>query len=192
MLALAMLHGGMRKIERRRCGGAGRRAGRNRIPQVFLTTSPRLDDDAVRSLGILTMRLIVTLVAATCLSVHTLLGCCWHHLWNDDSCCAVAEVAHAAHSHEHCHAGCCEDPSHQQHPDEPCPCNSECRGTCNYLPTGKAECQTPSFAGYMVIPAGTASGIDLPNLTATYDLAHIGPHAALPMRLHLLHQVLQV
>lgn len=143
------------------------------------------------------MRFICCNLMSALLFMHALLGCCWHHA-HGESCCSKpapdrASVAkHESHcSHKHCSRSS-ENAPQQQEPAEPSE-HEDCPGACNFLPIVKTQVDTESgmmvqsFVAYIAWAAKS----DVPS---QYSARSESGSAilCLPLRLHLLHQILLI
>jgi hypothetical protein len=137
------------------------------------------------------LRIVVTIVAVVCLGAHSLLGCCLQHIWHDTG--REAAVAQAArHDHAASHACCHHDHSQPAQNHGPCPCKCECRQTCNFVATPKVDCQASDAVGLVVILTSAEILTEQLSATAFHNSAKYAQVTALPLRTHLLHQVLLV
>jgi hypothetical protein len=130
------------------------------------------------------MHAVLSSLTAALLFIHATFGCCWHHAhW-----CAQRSACIVAAEPE----GCCEHhrssaPGEQE---KPCDCNVECEGTCTYLPPEKMQIEAPwVVASVDLVATAPALAEALVVSTSGSDSGDIA-HAAPPLRLHLLHQLL--
>lgn len=154
------------------------------------------------------MHPILSSFVAAMLSIHALLGCCWHHAQGCEVCDSVKHEAvspelallttccqHAAEAGRHD----LDRSGHDQHAGQeqphraPCKCQIECRGTCAYLLTPRAltgdQKSTLSDCVAMIVPAITTGQSALP---LSWPLGNSPANSEPPVRLHLLHQILLI
>jgi hypothetical protein len=130
--------------------------------------------------------LLASLVASSLL-LHAVLGCCWHYGQESSRCCESQDVADADH-HEH---DCCGD---RDDDTEPLPCNGgpHCHNVCNYLPVQKSQLDQGQLNVLLdfvavVLPATNVHVVAAHGIDRLYEL-----DTGLPLRLHLVHQILLI
>lgn len=132
-----------------------------------------------------TMQALLTHITATVLFIHTIVGCCWHHAHlGPGSTTTTAPLAGCCHHHHE------QDSQPRQSPD---PCQSECEGSCQYIAPQKVCIDAPQGAQHLDY-AATESAQTLarfPSLPTGGSLDSLHG-AALPLRTHLMHQVLLI
>lgn len=146
------------------------------------------------------MHPILSSFVAAMLSIHALLGCCWHHAHGCIVCelvmheAASPQVSPKASCCHHEHNAAPHEPSHQDPTHQaPCECQIDCRGTCAFLPTPRAPAidrdSAPADCFVACLPAIATSRIG-PSLSWQFGSgpAQLEP----PLRLHLLHQILLI
>ncbi len=125
------------------------------------------------------MQAFVANLTAALLFIHTVFGCCWHHA--QCSTVAVSEAAHCCHHHQH---------SSDSKPHErPGKCNVECEGTCTYVAPQKVKVESPQW---LTIDLPVLPSLAGPQVEAASFREFVSPLPdwLLPLRIHLLHQVL--
>jgi hypothetical protein len=140
------------------------------------------------------MNTFLSNLTALALFIHTLFGCCWHHAHAAGAACdATATKIHSA--------DCCchqaqgqgaNSPGTDTSQSEPCKCRPQCRGACSWLPVKKVAFDAPAALAFH--DPGTAPTPLLdhpPGDVLTWLRPELVP-AGLPLRLHLLHQVLLI
>jgi hypothetical protein len=126
------------------------------------------------------MQAFVASLTAALLFIHTVLGCCWHHAHG--SAPSVSQAAHCCHHHQH------DDDSKPS--QTPAKCKVDCEGACTYIVPQKVQIKAPQWVA-MDLPAVLPSMADCqveaaPSSEALLSLSDW----VLPLRTHLLHQVL--
>jgi hypothetical protein len=122
------------------------------------------------------------------LFLHALLGCCWLHWHQCDTC--PAELCQLA-----AYDGFC--PHHQaagpqsDNADDPCQCRLECPGDCVYLPPERAQLHTSALTNFVALCSRSTTLDDNRVARAAYSTDGRGDPFA-PLRLHLLHQILLI
>ena len=133
------------------------------------------------------MHAILSNLMAVTLLVHALQGCCWQYAHGCVQC--VKPVSKATACCKHHHAKC----QQKQAPCVPCKCKLQCQGVCTYLPQQKTQFDRPQpaiqhdFA--VVIPVLAGCKVVSESVSGRNHAA--GP-LKLPVRLHLLHQILLI
>jgi hypothetical protein len=136
----------------------------------------------------LVMRTLFCSLLSASLLIHALLGCCWH-----DAHEAVAgEGSHVALADD---ADCCHDldgatNGNGSHP--PCKGHPNCHGLCQYLPVQKTsfdKCLDHVLVDF-VVDAHATFGSHVSALSFASGACESCP--ALPVRLHLFHQILLI
>ena len=140
------------------------------------------------------MRPLISLITAAAVLLHLGLGCCAHHTHASagNECVIPASLADAAADHGHTHG---HDHSVPDSNAPECPSDSHdgCHEShCSFLVTGKTTIAldtlvtalTPSTLDTVFPQAGTSSSTDW--------VSDTGDHLRLPVRLHLLNQVLLI
>jgi hypothetical protein len=138
------------------------------------------------------MRRIVSLITASALLLHVWLGCCAHHVHADQSPPnALDPHGHAAgaHDHSHGHAHPAADSESSQHRADP---SDDCQeGDCAFLVAGKTVvifdvlvAPLPEFASDARIESAASSSVQA--------IDDPDDRQRLPVRLHLLHQLLLI
>jgi hypothetical protein len=123
------------------------------------------------------MHAYVASLMAVLLAVHAAVGCCWHHA----HACETVEVAKP----------CCSHHQHEQKSQQqPCRCDVECEGLCQYVAPEKVRLDGPGFVGWLefVAPGGTFADRSIVNGTwhgESWSPIDSGP----PLRLNLLNSV---
>jgi len=128
------------------------------------------------------MRVLLSILMTVCLVMQATFGCCRsgcpgcaHEACDFDG----APVSIFACHHDHDGSA------------EPCPCESQCRGVCNYVVGSKVWIERPassySAALAAAIPVNFAARS--PDVTLRERWEPPGSESQLPLRLHLLNQV---
>jgi hypothetical protein len=126
------------------------------------------------------MQALVASLTAAVLFIHTVFGCCWHHA--HFSAAVVAKPVHCCHHHKH------ESDSKQQ--EKPCKCNVECEGTCSYVVPGRVTVEAPQWITIdLVAVLPTLAGRQIEAASSWEALSSL-PNWVLPLRTHLMHQVM--
>jgi hypothetical protein len=138
------------------------------------------------------MRAILSNLTAAMLLIHALIGCCRHH---EHRCVAgdrAAEGISLTSGCCHCnHSGCHQQSETPPHPDN---CNLGCHGVCSYLPPQRTLVDAPQLIVALdILPVDPAlvSGYMVP-AGACRERINGNPASTLPLRLHLLHQIILV
>lgn len=135
-------------------------------------------------------RQIVSVVAASVLAAHVVVGCCAHHRHLHASVCwAPAELESADH-HDH---GDCE--SHSANGPAPChgeePGDNSCEGGCSFLAVSRTA--VPDLAQLAGLPISTTADSLIHLVNATSGLDSVFEPASPPrVRLHLTKCVLLI
>jgi len=128
------------------------------------------------------MQAFVASLTAALLVIHTVFGCCWHHVHHCEHAAAAAQAAE-----------CCHHPQHggdSKQPDKPCNCKIECEGTCIYVVPQRVKVEVPQGIAIdlvAVLPSFADRQIET---AASWQAGWSLPDLAPPLRTHLLHQVL--
>jgi hypothetical protein len=134
------------------------------------------------------MRAIVSNLTAAMLLVHALVGCCRHLERN----CVRHESATEGVS---VMAACC-DHCRGQNESSPRPekCGCECQGVCTYLPPQKTLIDAPhSIISFDFLPIDPPLADNcLASANALLEQSSSCSCPGLPLRLHLLHQIILV
>jgi len=138
------------------------------------------------------MRLIVTLIAATAFMLHFLWGCCAHHVHADDGVASL-NPAQAA---DHCHSSSgheMPDPCGQvpDDSDSPCPGQHTSDCDCTFIAAGKTVVAKAGLTAALPLAIAEASPLGSANSLAAAALDS-GGLIKLPVRIHLLHQVMLI
>ena len=158
----------------------------------FRNSLDRLADEDNDTLGgfVRVMHAFLSNLMAAALLAHALLGCCWHHAHKCVQCDETTQsVSHSAACCKHDHG-----PSQQkQQQPTPCKCKLECAGVCTYLPTQKTQLEQPQSAALFdfaaIVPV--LAGVGTPS-EFTWQRTLDSAGADLPLRLHLMHQILLI
>ena len=123
---------------------------------------------------------------AASLFIHTVFGCCWHHAHSHvQGSDATAFQAESCCSHH--------DQSDHKPLQKPCKCNLECEVGCIYVAPPKVQIDSPrGVAPFDLAAIISASADDQIMSTARWDLASRPVAIELPLRLHLLKQMLLI
>jgi hypothetical protein len=130
------------------------------------------------------MQAFVANLTAALLFIHTVFGCCWHHAHACEHAltAAVTQPSKCCHHHHH--------ESDSKHEHKPGKCKSDCEGTCNYVLQQKVTIEAPQWVANDVLTAlPTLAGQQI-EAAASWEAAPSLSDLALPLRTHLLHQVL--
>lgn len=130
------------------------------------------------------LRKLFTNAMACLITLHAVLGCCWHHAHGDERA-ASGGIAVAAHAEcDHCHPG-----DDHASPEKPQKCRTECGSVCTFLPSQKIHFEAPlmTVALDWVIVAEA-----VPPATTFATIAFSRQRSEPPLRLHLLHQLLLI
>lgn len=144
------------------------------------------------------MRALVTHLVALAITLHTLLGCCWHHA--HETVVAVAEVQAKTPTpikrcgcHRHQAEELAKEDEHHSEKQEPVENRpTPCGEKCQYVAAGGVKLDAPTASvSFDLLPA-----VDQPVLTPVLTAllfesedASVDPP---PLRLHLLHQLLLI
>ncbi len=137
------------------------------------------------------MRSVISLITVVALLLHVWLGCCGHHLHagEDSRCASDQHTCHAYGDHEtHCH----DEGNHSEEgPADECPGKSCDESDCAFAMFGKTSLSKAWFAFGAWIAALPRWDVEpLQQFSAT---ARIPTFAfSVPVRVHLLHQVLLI
>ena len=127
-----------------------------------------------------TMQAFVSSLTAALLFIHAVLGCCWHHAHH--STAVVSRAAHCCHHHQHSNDS-------KRH-EKPCQGEVECEGTCIYVVPQKVKIEAPQWIAFDLL-ALLPSIADHQIVSArSCEVGWPPSDIALPLRTHLLHQVL--
>jgi hypothetical protein len=151
------------------------------------------------------MHAIISSFVAAILSIHALLGCCWHHARGCEVCeTTIRGVASSEVSPE---TSCCHHVTgHRPQPDDacggghrpshsgPCKCRIDCCGSCAFLPAPRAlEIAQVSGHGDDCLVACLPAIMAGPSTPSLFWRLVSGPTPMEPpLRLHLLHQILLI
>lgn len=140
------------------------------------------------------MRPFVSLITAAAILLHLGLGCCSHHTHasGGNECVILTSLADTAADHGHSHGHDHPVPDSNA-PECPGDSHNDCHEShCTFLVTGKTTivlatlvvALTPSALDDVIAQAGSSSSTDW--------IRDTGDHLRLPVRLHLLLQVLLI
>ena len=138
------------------------------------------------------MRPVISLITAAACLLHFGLGCCAHHAHAGDDHVCECSVSHGqdedhCHSHEHDH-----DTPADTTPDEPADHHGDCHEThCTFLVTGKTTI-APELLSAPLLFATLDAVVATADSTPAIWQRDTGDPLWLPVRLHLLHQVLLI
>jgi hypothetical protein len=138
------------------------------------------------------MRVIVSNLTVTMLLVHALVGCCRHHehdcVRHDSATECVPVIAGCC---DHCQSDCHGQSDTPRGPEK---CGCECLGVCTYLPPQKTLIDAPHLIISLdFLPVDPPLAENCP-ASASSLLEQTGSCSCpgLPLRLHLLHQIILV
>lgn len=149
-------------------------------------------------LGFLQIMIFVRYLTAVLLSMHALLGCCWHHAHAVAAAPELGNAAKLTHRAE-AHAACCShhpisgNPVSSNIPGDGSDHRHECQGDRCVFVRVEAT-QVPPLA-FLNIAAEFVPLPCQPALLGGGDYSWVradGHLAAAPLRLHLLHQILLI
>jgi hypothetical protein len=134
------------------------------------------------------MRVIVSNLTAAMLLVHALVGCCRYYEHNcgrhDFATDCVSVIAACC---DHCHG-------RNEAPTRPENCGFECQGVCTYLPPQKTFIDSPHSnisRDFLPLDPPLADNC-LASASFLLEQSSSWSRPELPLRLHLLHQIILV
>jgi len=128
------------------------------------------------------MQAFIASLTAAMLFIHTVCGCCWHHAHAREQGSTVAQAAKCCHHHQH--------DSDSQHRENPCKCNIDCEGACTYVVPQKVQIEAPQWVAIDLLAVVPSLADRQVEAAASWEAASSLPDLVLPLRTHLLHQVL--
>lgn len=143
------------------------------------------------------MRIVVTHLVTVALTLHTLLGCCWHHTHKSDATVAQVEVESTKSAPSCCHSHQAldldEHDENRSAPSDPVDHSSDsCGETCQYVSVNRVQVDNlVDLAVLDFLPAEKPVPSAFGNTVLRYgpgDAAVYPP----PLRLHLLHLLLLI
>jgi len=146
---------------------------------------------------------VISHIVVAALTLHTLLGCCWHHAhaWGDEG--THEDVAHCETETPTYSCGCChhdhDDEStdtaaaahHDEDRDAPAPCSNSCAGKCQFVATSRVQLDNLSIAQYFSAPTSFRV-VEVGGLAGNRYESRLTTVAPLPIRLHLWNQLLSI
>jgi hypothetical protein len=138
------------------------------------------------------MRAIVSNITAAMLLIHAMVGCCRHHECHAASCDGALEKVCPTDGCCHRNHPPCDRPTERPH--RPANCTFGCQGVCTYVPPEKTLVEKPhSTIALDFLPADPAlADSSLVTAGSLWESTDCGPAPGLPLRLHLMHQILLV
>lgn len=162
---------------------------------------------AGNSVRAIIVRSVVSYIVVAALTLHTLLGCCWHHAHASaiDSLHVDAEKAPtASHCCCHHHHGDVESEHDEAVPSDaievselgrdrqaPAPCSDSCEGKCQFVSTSRATIEQPIVQGFAWILPATTLEVVCKNACVRF-VTRRTTAPPLPMRVHLWNQLLLI
>ena len=132
------------------------------------------------------MRSAIAVLTAALVFIHSVFGCCWHHAHDCEHGLASAVNPPVKCCQQHSH----DSDGHQQ--PRPCPRSGECEGTCNFVAPQKVRLSEQVVAAYDIVATLPAVANSQTVPAAGRELGRLLAESALPLRTHLLHQVLLI
>jgi hypothetical protein len=127
------------------------------------------------------MQAFVASLTAAVLFIHAVCGCCWHHAHARADGTLVKRPAACCHHHH--------ENDRQRH-EKPGKCKGECEGTCTYLAPQKVRVEPPQWESMDLLTALPSLAEGSIEKAASWDALTSLLEPALPVRTHLMHQVL--
>lgn len=136
------------------------------------------------------MQAIMPNLMTTIVAVHALLGCGWHHLHGCAHCdlpTASAAANFECCHHDHASGQDCDSPVH------PCDCQLDCHGVCTFLPSQRVHIADSQLLAEHVVAAVLPTLVAIPSsLEGAQQCAESHRGIQLPLRLHLMYQILLI
>lgn len=147
------------------------------------------------------MRRFVSATVAAIIALHSVLGCCWHHAHEATAATIETEInasepvkEHSCrcHSHRHDVASSDQHDDDRQNSDDSSPTPAPCEGKCDTQAVDRVQHDDVAKLSLIALNANfeqplLESAVFKPQAIRTDDDVH-----TLPVRLHLLHQLLLI
>ena len=143
------------------------------------------------------MRTVVSHLVAVALTLHTLLGCCWHHAHESDANVAQVEIESTASAHGCCHSHRAHDlvehDEDQSIPSDPVDHSPDaCGETCQYVSVSRVQVDSlVDLAVLDFLPAESSVASAIGNSVLRFGTSDAAVYPP-PLRLHLLHLLLLI